>query len=1071
MAATMERDPCITSSPKTPEPMPKSEQGVSASPPSSSRRRKLELSPMLEECRRRRIRPVQLGLRFQPPSLIIQYTEVLSSGELSRRSVHRIPIDAAKLARSDIPLKQLADEMRNNCVHGVFLARVEEDQVENFLHRLRSGNLAQEVRQGSGTGGSPHQQQQQPQPPQKPRLLGQGRRAAAVGPLGRTKSRTPPGAEIQSAPCIPTSPRQRETLIAQQQDSAPQSHSHLRSSKTSPPLHHLQKTLGRSSISGQHSVKREEEERLLTPGSYMNQEAPVQQRMRDGTLRNTKKQDPHNLPTEKLRKPEAGPSRPHQEQQQTPRRLWKASPPTESVLATSQRLRGNTSASKQVSSTGHNGGSGSNANNNSHSKITKDDTAPILGNDPAMELEASPPTDRRCCACNVVSQTWSRAAATITPRALTMQEEKPGPGTGTARTTSLSQLSTTCDEEKAAPPSPQSSNADVNDILDTDIVDTSDVKMAMEVEEDKKEEKETEEKKTGNGDSCQAVEQGTWPCNMWIHWSTNASSSSSSSSSSSAIPTDPEEAFEAFRVSRGTDGISRSFAELLRASCSGEALEEMLKSEECCTPLDFVEHAVGKRRRLARALWERLADRRGLEQYERQSLAGHRAVVVGAGPVGLRCALELRLLGAEVVVLEQRAQFDRINRLHLWKWVGEDLKGWGAKIFEPPELSFGADPDFLHIGISELQMLLMKSALLLGVQLFFGTEFVGAERSVDGLHWNVRVKATTRSQGIPGPEMPAGLLRGVTFLLGADGPRGSVASATNLQVQRAGNLRKEAALGLVANFNNQQSMAEKRRRPFSLARQFYEELFAKCEKSTGIALENIVYYVCAQTHYFVMTPTRKSLVSCNIVPAEVAEDSRLQDNLDEAALADVAKAIVAFPWRLEDPALPSETLESPVGTAQLFDFSTTRRAVSGITVLDAASVVHAGPGSTSSSSAPSSTARLLVGLCGDALIEPFWPEGLGIVRGFFGALDLVSACKVFAETGDAEASIAHFEGAFSQLKSLAAKTRSAVLKPDDAAFGLDPTSRYRYANGNHQSMAKRAASAPASARAKARHCG
>merc|ERR1712232_1107036 len=102
--------------------------------------------------------------------------------------------------------------------------------------------------------------------------------------------------------------------------------------------------------------------------------------------------------------------------------------------------------------------------------------------------------------------------------------------------------------------------------------------------------------------------------------------------------------------------------------------------------------------------------------------------------------------GAEVVVLEKRLEFERINRLHLWAWCGEDLKAWGAKVFEPPELSFGADADFLHIGIAELQMLLLKSCLLLGIQVFFGAEFLetvphsivragGQAKSV----WDVRV--------------------------------------------------------------------------------------------------------------------------------------------------------------------------------------------------------------------------------------------------------------------------------------------------------------------------------------------
>ena len=37
-----------------------------------------------------------------------------------------------------------------------------------------------------------------------------------------------------------------------------------------------------------------------------------------------------------------------------------------------------------------------------------------------------------------------------------------------------------------------------------------------------------------------------------------------------------------------------------------------------------------------------------------------------------------------------------------------------------------------------------------------------------------------------------------------------------------------------------------------------------------------------------------------------------------------------------------------------------------------------------------SAEKLSVGLCEDALLEPLWPEDLGIVCGFFAALDVCS---------------------------------------------------------------------------------
>lgn len=56
-------------------------------------------------------------------------------------------------------------------------------------------------------------------------------------------------------------------------------------------------------------------------------------------------------------------------------------------------------------------------------------------------------------------------------------------------------------------------------------------------------------------------------------------------------------------------------------------------------------------------------------------------LVLGAGPCGLRTAIELSLLGAQVVVLEKRETFSRNNVLHLWPYTICDLRGLGAKKF------------------------------------------------------------------------------------------------------------------------------------------------------------------------------------------------------------------------------------------------------------------------------------------------------------------------------------------------------------------------------------------------------
>lgn len=56
-------------------------------------------------------------------------------------------------------------------------------------------------------------------------------------------------------------------------------------------------------------------------------------------------------------------------------------------------------------------------------------------------------------------------------------------------------------------------------------------------------------------------------------------------------------------------------------------------------------------------------------------------VIIGAGPCGLRTAVELSFMGARVVLLEKRDAFSRNNVLHLWPFTIHDLRGLGAKKF------------------------------------------------------------------------------------------------------------------------------------------------------------------------------------------------------------------------------------------------------------------------------------------------------------------------------------------------------------------------------------------------------
>ena len=232
--------------------------------------------------------------------------------------------------------------------------------------------------------------------------------------------------------------------------------------------------------------------------------------------------------------------------------------------------------------------------------------------------------------------------------------------------------------------------------------------------------------------------------------------------------------------------------------------------------------------------------------------------------------------------------------------------------------------------------------------------------------------------------------------------------------------------------------------------QYFQAEFAQLQ-AQGVALENFVYYRStgafsdAATHYFVMTTTSDALAAWGAL-----RDPRLREgelcgaaNQDAERLESYARQAV----RCFVPELASR--EIVPGQLSLFDFS--ERKQSNV----AAAVV---PGASFGSG--QSRSMCLVTRVGDALQEPFWPEGLGINRGFMGALDcadLVQKCMplILTPLGAPPAA----ESAFAELlrrreelygltKRLSCSNRLIELRPHvDArsggyAYTLDPSTRY-----------------------------
>lgn len=417
-------------------------------------------------------------------------------------------------------------------------------------------------------------------------------------------------------------------------------------------------------------------------------------------------------------------------------------------------------------------------------------------------------------------------------------------------------------------------------------------------------------------------------------------------------------------------------------------------------------------------------------------LAGKTIMVIGAGPVGLRTAIELRLLGANVTVLEKTSAFDRSNRLQLWNWVFEDLKELGALCLEPPSGNFGEDPDFIHIGINELQVLLLKTALLLGVRVFFGAKYLGSTWNSAESSWIVKL---SRTSGAPGP-VPPSRCSHIAVVIGADGMNGDARLSFGIDVFSTDRFKDEMlqhtenkVIGVVCNFKNFGFDEEQSLRSFNLSRSLCPEELKQCAQQTGIELENVVYMKSDQTHYFVMTTTVRCLFAKGVIVNDRAKVLLSPSNIDKTELENFARQIAAVSFKKGQ-----KSLESIVGQRllrfhdirpALFDFSNLKRATHCAVLLREP---QASP--------------LFCLLVGDSLLEPFWPEGLGIMRGFFSALDCASVVSWWSssELSQSEANdeaLKLYAAAYGQLKNFSAKTSD--LGQENSRYGLAPNTRYK----------------------------
>ncbi|KAG7472502.1 hypothetical protein MATL_G00109460 [Megalops atlanticus] len=407
----------------------------------------------------------------------------------------------------------------------------------------------------------------------------------------------------------------------------------------------------------------------------------------------------------------------------------------------------------------------------------------------------------------------------------------------------------------------------------------------------------------------------------------------------------------------------------------------------------------------AKALWVKLDKRAAHPDYQQgQVCAKNKCLVLGAGPCGLRTAIELALLGAQVVLLEKRDSFSRNNVLHLWPYTIHDLRGLAAKKFYGKFCSGSLD----HISIRQLQLILLKVALLLGVEVHTGVEYRGLLRpkaqGVTG--W----RAELQPQG-----HPAGSFQFDVFISAGGGrfvPEGF----------KRKELRGKLAIGITANFINRRTAAEAQVAEISgVARIYNQKFFQKLHTETGIDLENIVYYK-DDTHYFVMTAKKKSLLNKGVIKQDHSDAEQLLSsaNVNQEALLRYAYDAAHFSTEHRLPDLEFALNHAGRPDVAMFDFTCMYRA-------ENASLVKERQGK-----------KLLVGLVGDCLVEPFWPLGTGIARGFLAAFDAAWMVRRWG------LGVPHLEvlAERESIYQLLSQTTPENTSKNYSAYSIDPSTRY-----------------------------
>jgi len=184
---------------------------------------------------------------------------------------------------------------------------------------------------------------------------------------------------------------------------------------------------------------------------------------------------------------------------------------------------------------------------------------------------------------------------------------------------------------------------------------------------------------------------------------------------------------------------------------------------------------------------------------------------------------------------------------------------------------------------------------------------------------------------------------------------------------------------------------------------YSQDYFGKLQEEHHIQLENLVMYH-DETHYFVMTPKKDCLLAKGVLIQDTSDTTELlsSSNINREALKSFVREVTDYCKLPSSCGFATRSVTIEYHNSQYADFHSrsSHEHMAGdqddVEIFDfSRKQLSIEPAHMIETDDRDPNKTLLILLVGDALVEPFWPQGTGANRALLSALDASWTIKSF----------------------------------------------------------------------------